>query len=480
MRIALIILFFLNTCLISYSQEKIELKKADKLTGKTEGTETIREVSGNVNFIQGNIIVYCNTATQFVEANRVELRGNVRIYQDAVSLFTEKATYFGNDQKAICENGVTLKDPNATLRADYGVYTFSDYKAHFKGDVIIVNPTYKITSKELIYYRNTEDSYCSGNVKVVTDSMVIKSEYLNFYRRQGKTFAWENVSIEKDSGIIYSDTLTNYSFEKKSIASGNVRLYSYKDNMAVAGDYLENYDLTYYTLISGNAELIRPDNNSDTLFIFSNTIESYRSPPQHYIAKDSVNILKGQFLSKCGKAIFYVKTDSTKDDVILENNPVVWQDNMQLTADSIHAEIRNKKIENLFARKLSVLPKTKFSFLIVENFSIDFRDRYDQIKGNHITILFSNNKIERVLVDTNSNGIYYSWEDKKANGINIIQGQNMVIYFDTAQKVIKLRVDKDPVGEYVPENLINSVERFLPDFIVRTDKPEKEKLRRRL
>ena len=60
-----------------------------------------------------------------------------------------------------------------------------------------------------------------------------------------------------------------------------------------------------------------------------------------------------------------------------------------------------------------------------------------------------------------------------------MQGQNMVINFDTAQKVAKVRIDIDPVGEYIPENLMSTVERFLPGFIVRRDKPDKEKLRKK-
>ena len=119
-----ILLLLLLASIAAYSQEKVELKKADKLTGKTENGETIREVTGNVHFVQGNINVYCNTAIQYVEANRVELIGNVRIFQDTLSLFTDKGVYFGNDQKAVCNSGITLKDPNATLRANKGIYTF--------------------------------------------------------------------------------------------------------------------------------------------------------------------------------------------------------------------------------------------------------------------------------------------------------------------------------------------------------------------
>ena len=144
--IALLVLLF--SCGILFSQDKIELKKSDKLTGKTVDGKTVREAIGNVHFVQGNVNVFCNEAIQYIDDNKIELKGNVKIYQDTLSLFTSKATYYGTDKHAVCEGGVTLKDPNATLRADDGVYYFNDAKAIFKGDVIIINPAYRITSKE--------------------------------------------------------------------------------------------------------------------------------------------------------------------------------------------------------------------------------------------------------------------------------------------------------------------------------------------
>jgi len=469
LRRELIILLVLIPVLL-FSQEKIELKNADKLTGKIEGSENIREASGNVHFVHGRVTVYCNSAIQYIEQNRVILIGNVRIFQDTLSLYTSKATYFGNDGRAICEGGVTLKDPNATLRADNGIYYFNEAKAIFTGDVIIVNPQYRITSKELTYYRNTEESYCKGNVVVKTDSTVIKAEYLDYFSRQEKTFAREKVTIEKDSSVILSDTLTDYALERKSIASGNVLINDYKSDMTAAGDYLENYEDRLFTFIKGNAKLIKVDKEKDTLFIYGNILEAYRVKPEYYIAKDSVNIIRGDFLSKCGIAYYYTGAEDKKDIVTLNVEPVVWQKDMQMTADSIYAEINENKISKVYARKLSYIPNSQYSFLISRGDSL-FTDRYDQIKGHNITMNFLDDKINVVEVDTNSNAVYYAYDNRKANGINIISGDFMTIYFDGEQKVNRVKVRGGAKGEYAPEEKINNVERKLPGFYLREDKP---------
>ena len=466
----LILIIF--SCNVLLAQDNLELKSADKLTGKTENSQMIREATGNVHFVQGNISAFCNSAIQYMDANKVELRGNVRIYQDTLSLFTEKGVYFGNDKMAICENGVTLKDPNATLRADNGVYFFNERKAIFNGDVIIINPEYRITSRELTYLRNTEDSFCRGNVIVKTDSALIKAENLDYYRRIGKTFAFENVSVERDSAVIYSDTLTDFAFEKKSIADGNVRIDDKKSKMKASGRHLENYSNDEYTLIDGNASLVKPENEKDTLFIYSNILESFRKNNEYYFARDSVNIIRGDFLAKSGLAKYYLKYSGEKDFITLTIEPIVWQKEIQLTGDSIYAELENNKVQQVYAHKLKILPDSKFSFLLLKSDTL-FSDRYDQIKGNNITLYFANDKLNRIRVDSNSSGIYYAYEDNKGNGVNFIEGEFMTLYFDSTQKVTKVLVEKNPIGKYVPESLINTVDRQLQGFILRNDKPYK-------
>ncbi|MEO8210257.1 MAG: OstA-like protein, partial [bacterium] len=453
---------------ISLAQDKIELKNADQLSGKVIDRQNVREANGNVEFIQGNVKVYCNSATQFIDANRVELHGNVRLYQDTLTLFTSKATYFGDDKKAICEGGVTLKDPNATIRADNGVYSFTERKAVFKGDVIIINPEYKITSEELTYLRDTEDSFAKGNVIVTTDSSIVKASNIDFYKTQGKTFATGNVSIESDSTIITSDSATNFSNERKSLASGNVKIVSLNNNSEITGSYIENYEEKNYTILKGNARLTQIEENKDTLHIYCDTMEAYRSKPDYYIAKSNVEIIRSEFLSKCGIGIYYKENET----ISLSKEPIVWQETLQLTGDSIYAELPNKKLQTIYVKKIS-LPNSSVSFAISKNKDEYFKDRYDQITGDDITIKFIEDKINLIEVNENSQSLYFLYDQDKANGLNKVEGKNIYVYFDKDEKVDKIKVDVDPKGEYVPEQILNTTSLTLPGYNLREDKPVK-------
>jgi lipopolysaccharide export system protein LptA len=417
---------------ITYAQDKIELKNADQLSGKVIDGENVREATGNVEFVQGNVRVFCNSATQFIDANRIELRGNVRIYQDTLMLLTSKATYFGGDRRAICEGGVTLKDPNATIRADGGVYFFNEGKAIFKGDVIVINPQYRITSEELTYMRGTEDSFAKGNVIVTTDSAIIKANNIDFYKTQGRTFARENVIIESDSTIITSDTAINFSKEKKSLASGNVKIVSLNNNTTIFGNNIENYEKENYTLLKGHARLIQIEDNTDTLYIYSDTMEAYRKEPELYIAKGNAEVIRNEFLAKGGIGIYF----RDRETISLSKVPVVWQDNVQMTGDSIYAELPKKKLQTIFVKKIAKESSVS-SFVISKNEDEFFKNRYDQASGDEIEINFINDKINRMDIKNNSISIYFLYEENKANGMNKTEGQRIIANFDSTGAVPK-------------------------------------------
>jgi hypothetical protein len=57
--------------------------------------------------------------------------------------------------------------------------------------------------------------------------------------------------------------------------------------------------------------------------------------------------------------------------------------------------------------------------------------------------------------------------------LNKVEGNDLYIYFDEEEKVSKIRVDTDPVGEFVPEVILNTASLTLPGFNLRDDKPVK-------
>lgn len=473
MKLIAAILFLIFIPSLIFAQETVELKNADRLTGKTIDGKSVREAEGNVQFVQGNIRVFCNSATQFLDENRIVLVGNVRIYQDTLTLTTSRGVYYGNEKRATGEGNVTLQDPNATLRANSGTYFFNEAKAIFNGDVIIRNPEYQITSRELTYFRMTEDSYAKGNVKVETDSAVITAENVDFLKRQGLSFAYQSARLVSDSTIITADTLKDFSFQNRSEASGNVKIVSENNAAVITGNFLENFEDSNYTKITGDVTLQQVEQNesgiSDTLFIYSNMMEAFRNEPERYTASGNVETIRTDFMSRSENA-FYFRDNET---IALNGNPVVWQNNSQMTGDSIYAQLPGNRLQTIYVMKFA--NSERQSFLISQSDTVNFIDRFNQVSGDNITINFLDDKVNNVLSNNNSSSIYFLYDDNGfANGVNKISGVDMRVLFDTTQQVDKIVIEQDPTGQYASENNISEINLRLPGFIWREDKPTRK------
>lgn len=446
-----------------YSQDKITLNYADSLVGKTLNGEQVREAIGNVSLTHNNVKINCNRVVQYFDQNRAELYGNVKVVQDTLTILAPSGTYYGNESKVVCPSGATLIDPKSTLKANYGVYLFNQDLANFRGNVRITDDkSYTITSDELDYYRNVQKSYARRNVKVVSDSSTIYSDNLVYEKLIGISTATGNVKIESDSTVITSAKATYFDFEKKSIAEENVRINFLNKNANVYGNYAENYEKRNYSFIKGNARLIQIELNEgkeDTTFISGEVMESFRNKPEHYVAKDSVKVIRNDFLSSSNAGYYYLN-DTGKGGVIsLAKDPVVWKEELQVTGDSIYAYFKDD-IDDIFINKSA--------FALQSNTEIE--GRYDQISGVFMHIGFKMNEIYYIQVDTNAASIYFVYDNSSPNGANRSDGEVIKLYFKQ-KKVDAVKVYGKPKGTYFPENLVNTAELVLLGFKLRGNRP---------
>src|SRR5208283_2431095 len=238
------LLFSVNA--VGQGKENIVLKNADVFVGKNVNGEDIRECTGNVHFVQGNVLVWCDRAVQHLAKNEVELIGRVRVLRDTVTLTAKKGTYYGNTKKAVCEDGVRLETTHVILLADSGTYFTEERKSFFHSHVHVIDSTTTIFSDELTYLEKERESIAIHHVKVIN-------------------------------------------------SDNNVRLF---------GDYLEHFDETRYTRITEQPRLMQVDTSSkgeiDTLVVKSILMESYDDSTKKLIATDSVAMARGPLSVRCG------------------------------------------------------------------------------------------------------------------------------------------------------------------------------------
>ncbi len=419
---------FLITIKINFSQtnQNIITITGNELIGRVENGESIREVIGNVVMTQGNVVITCDRAIQYIAKNNARLIGNVIAKQDTLTLYTDEGFYFGNERRTYSDKKIKLDDKKVILTAQIGEYFFDDYLADFK-----------------------------TNVKLYDTATTLTADRLLYYRKENKAVATNNVKIRNSENEIYADSLIHLRDKKITYAFNNVMIKNYINNVQIFGDHLEDYQEKNYTLIDENPMMMQIDstvdsqNDSiisiDTLIMKSNMMESFRDSSERYIAYDSVEIVREEFATK-NDFSQYLKNEETIITYKINDEapkPILWYENTQLSGDSIFIYLKDNVVNKVFVNRNS---------LIVSN-NDSFPNRFDQVFGDSLIMYFDEGDLYRAEIYANVLSIYYLYEDNLPNGLIKSSSKDAIIEFED-KKINEVKFYGEPKSDYHPENLI--------------------------
>ncbi|RZK49671.1 MAG: hypothetical protein EOO99_04760 [Pedobacter sp.] len=120
-------------------------------------------------------------------------------------------------------------------------------------------------------------------------------------------------------------------------------------------------------------------------------------------AYEGTKIFKSNLQAKAD-SLFFAAADST---LRLYREPIIWSDSTQLYGDTIHVQIRGKKIDNaqLFQNAFIASQQTDTA-------------KFNQIKGSVITAFFEEGEIRDMYVDGNSESVVYEKNEKQQYSSN--------------------------------------------------------------
>jgi len=445
-----IILYLIVISPIIFAQERTETIKVvgDSLIGKVINGESVREIYSNVVLTQGNVIITCDKAVQFIAKNNAILKGNVIARQDSLTIITEEGFYFGNERRTKSTAGIMLDDRKVILEADSGEYFFDEDRAFFQTNVTLFDSVMTLFADELTYFQNEDRAVAIGKVKIVDSSNEIMADKLQHFRNT-----------------------------KISFADINVKIRSLENNITIFGDHLEDYPERKYTLINKNPILIQYDTsyvsgneiNVDTLIIKAGIMEAFRDTSNIFKAVDSVKIIKGDFASVNDFTLYLRDNETIITQKVSEEagQPILWYENSQLTGDSITIYLEDKNI-----KQLDVIDK---AFMLSQNRK--YKKRFDQTSSKNVKLFFANNNLLKAEFEENVLSIYYLYEEEEANGLTKSSAKDVSIIFDD-NEVTEVRLYGAPTSEYHPEKQVAGNERAftLPKFNFYQNRPEKSDL----
>lgn len=471
-----LLIFFSNISI--QAQSNLEVIGGEKMYG--DEVKKLTYIVKNVGFKHNGVTIYCDSAIRKIKEGIVEGFGHIYIFQQdtftlsggeyllyeeanktatvtgkevilndqEMTLLTTSLQYNTANQIGSYHNKANILSGENTLKSKHGYYQRRTNVFNFKQDVVLTSPEYTMYCDTLDYFAGTKTAYFQGPTKIVSKENTIKCNY-----------GWYNTLTEKaqfsKEAILISDstTLTADSLlydRKKGIgnAFGNLRMYDSSNQIEVVGQkgiYLVNTKETTVT----NQPLAIQYSEKDTMYMMADTFYYVNdSTKRHLQAYPNTVISQKEFQGRCDSMI-YRFNDST---ISLYGLPILWNKNNQITGDTMHIVLKNRKMHSL---------------TVIDNAFLASELKpgtYNQIAGRTMLNRFNNNELVSVLVDGNAESVYYlrnnETDTAEYTGVNKVACGKMKISFDSS-KVNDIRFYGKPESKMYPIKQFPNEEKIL-------------------
>jgi lipopolysaccharide export system protein LptA len=363
------------------------------------------------------------------------IRYNVTLIDNEAELNTEFLDYdLNTDVGYYFNGGIILSDEN-TLSSIQGNYNTKQKEFHFKDSVVIVNPDYTIFSDTMKYNTVSEISYFFGPTEIIGDSSYLYCEDGWYNTKTDISNLRKNALVKSKNQTVKGDSIYYEKINGYGKAYGNVELTDTLKDIIIRGNFSEYFEQPERFFVTDSAVFIQITStdslfvHADTLRSFMDSTETYRTVSAYYHCK----IYKDDFQAKCDSMVY-----SFRDSVIhLYNDPVLWSEKNQLTADSIFIFTKNGSADHL--------EMYNRAFIITQEDSI----RFNQIKGKNMIAFFRDDDLYRINVTGNGETIYYTIDEEEIVGVNQALCSDIIIYLEN-EEISKISFLGNPDGIMSP------------------------------
>lgn len=494
----LLILFFCGWDITLLAQgntdpkSRLEIIQAEQLLGG-KGFERLLD---DVVMRHQNSMIYCDSAHFYGQQNLAKLFGNVRIEDpdDSVTTYSAYGEYDGNSQLAKLRTGVVFKNKETTLYTDFldyhrstgeanyfnsgkvvdstnvltsdkGLYQTVLDKITFTDLVVLTNPDYTLKSNVLVYNTVTKIAETEGITNIQSkEGNKLNARKGTFYDTEAKIFRFFDGDVETENSLVSAERLYYDENNQYYEASENVSVFHKERNVEIFGEEGRYWEDRKYSKVYGNA-LVQKYFEKDTLYMIADTLisqDSEDAASRYLQAFSNMRMIKSD-LSGRSDSMVYTYSDST---IYLYGDPVLWNNNSQITADSIRFLIANEDIDRAFLKDNA--------FAVTRDTVLNF----NQIRGRKMTGYFSDGQLNKLDVEGNGESLYYALEnDTTLRGVNKLLCGRIIMSFEGG-KVSRISHTIKPEASFTPPHMLKEEDTVLAGFTWREEeRPHLEMIR---
>ncbi len=417
----------------------------------------------------------------------------VVVRDSAFDLRADSLKYNTGLGKAIFISATRIKTDSAQIYCQGGFYDFRQKESLLTGDPQYESNKTRAAADSIYYNQRTGDLELMGNAYYEEESQLAKAKTIRYNEKSGNSELIGEGYFKQEESTVEGEYIKYNKTTERFYANGRAQIID-GENQVIADtiDYLKNGigDLrgdVIWTDTSSNSSLYcdmalydeqtdyikamgrdtRPYMESisegDTMYLAADTLFSFSMEEIDTLGvRDTMRVLKAyndvriykSNLQAIGDSLYFNDRDSIFS---LFDNPFVWSDSTQFSADTIDLYMKNESLNRAHLKSDGLI----LNFIESEYFN--------QIKGRDINVYFSADTLDYMTVEGNAESIYYMLDDEDA-----FIGANTTIcskiWFKFANKsVVDIKFYDTPTSVMIPILEVDPIALRLKNFVWNQD-----------
>lgn len=422
---------------------------------------------------KGNTKLSSKRGIYYVDQKVAYFAKEVEIIDNGLKVSTDTLTYSMEDEKAIFLGPTVVKNKEADIYCESGYYIVPEKSALFEKNAQYIKGETKATADKIFYEGEKGDIILEGNAKYLEEDKVATAIKIVYNENDETTYLKGNAYYKDSEKEVVSDAITHNGRTGSVSTKGKTQINDTNTRLVAEGiEYIDSLDLGYafgnviwedtmqhlkiycddmyyrdednYVKAFGREQRPRLESlmMDDTLFLVADTLVSTTltdslGSTDVFNAYDNVKIFKDDLQAVCD-SLSYNVTDSI---FILFNDPILWSDTTQMTGDTIKIMLKDQELDSLTI--------SNNGFVINENSESIF----NQMKGQSVFANFREGKLIDMVLEGNSESIYFLQDDNEAYiGMNRSLCNKILVLF-SEDKMSNIKFLSNPASTMTP--LIN-------------------------
>lgn len=468
-----------TTMNIPKGRTMIYLEHSDLVRFDQEMKPDTMILEGNVLFRHDDALLWCDSAYLNQVTNSFEAFGRVKMKQaDTLTITARHLIYDGNTKTAYLHEKVKMQNRKVTLETDSMTYERERDLGYYTCGGVLKDERNKLVSRHGYYHTDTKLAEFKYNVVGTNEDTRMVGDTLTYNTDTkvagivGPTEIYYQDHADPDSvlTVIYSslgwyDTqsdqaeLLDHSLivhDKHNFISSDTLFYDNKKGYGKMFNHMEMNDTTNKMILQGNYGFYQEDgeimlatdsariidySREDSTFAHADTLYSFAVNDTNKVALAYHNcrVFSKEYQAVCDSIVF-----NTVDSIThLLQIPILWQDSMQVTGDTIRIYPKNDEIDHIHVKGNAIIVQQEDTI------------HFDQISGKDIIGYVMDGEMEHIEVIGNAESIMFPKEDDGTLiGLNKMASSYIYAYFRNGD-IWKVKVFPSPQANMYPMDQVH-------------------------